>query len=381
MRFTQIRLKNWRNFVDVDVEVANRVFLVGANATGKSNFLDAIRFLRDIVITGGGFQAAIQRRGGMSKIRSLFARDASDVELDVTVEIDDSKWRYRLVFNKMSKKSSPIILEEQVWYGDNLLLSRPDENDKQDEERLSQTYLEQTFANQLFRPIADFFKTIHYSHVVPQLIRESDRYLGKRNDPFGSDFLAQLAETSERTRTARLKRIESALKIAVANFSQLEFHQDKSGIPHLRAKYQHWREYGAWQNEEDFSDGTLRLIGLLWALQDDETPLILEEPELSLHYGIVQYIPQMILAIFRERKKAIRQVFISTHSYELLSDEGIGADEVLLLQSSGEKTIIIVGKDDDSIIHELGAGLTMAEIALPRTTVNGLNKLLDKTHA
>ncbi len=67
MRFTQIRLKNWRNFVEVDVEVANRVFLVGANATGKSNFLDAIRFLRDIVITGGGFQVAIQQRGGMKK--------------------------------------------------------------------------------------------------------------------------------------------------------------------------------------------------------------------------------------------------------------------------------------------------------------------------
>jgi predicted ATPase len=381
MRFTRIRLKNWRNFVDVDVEVANRVFLVGANATGKSNFLDALRFLRDIVITGGGLQAAVQYRGDITKIRSLFARESSAVEIFVSMDIQNEAWHYQLVFNKTEKKLPVTILQERAWRGEELLLDRPDEHDKQDDARLSQTHLEQTFANQAFRPIANFFREIHYAHIVPQLVRETDRYLGKRNDPFGSDFLAQVAETPERTRTARLKRIESALKIAVANLSQLEFHQDKQGIPHLRAKYVHWRRNGAWQNEGDFSDGTLRLIGLLWALQEDDTPLILEEPELSLHSGIVQYIPQLILTIFRERKKTMRQVFISTHSYELLSDEGISADEVLLLQSSGEQTTILVGKDDHSIRHELEAGLRMSEVVIPRTIVKGIDKLLDKAHA
>ncbi|TEU15991.1 MAG: chromosome segregation protein SMC, partial [Anaerolineales bacterium] len=54
MRFSRIKLENWRNFQEADVPLQNRVFLVGANASGKSNFLDAFRFLRDIVMPGGG---------------------------------------------------------------------------------------------------------------------------------------------------------------------------------------------------------------------------------------------------------------------------------------------------------------------------------------
>lgn len=44
-----IELHNWKNFQQCSVNLTERCFIVGANATGKSNFLDAIRFLRDIV--------------------------------------------------------------------------------------------------------------------------------------------------------------------------------------------------------------------------------------------------------------------------------------------------------------------------------------------
>src|SRR3954468_17903207 len=44
----RIRLKDFKSFVDEEVEVAPLTLLVGANASGKSNFLDALRFLRGI---------------------------------------------------------------------------------------------------------------------------------------------------------------------------------------------------------------------------------------------------------------------------------------------------------------------------------------------
>jgi predicted ATPase len=47
MRFSQVILENWRNFDQVDVRLQDRAFLVGPNASGKSNFLDVFRFLRD----------------------------------------------------------------------------------------------------------------------------------------------------------------------------------------------------------------------------------------------------------------------------------------------------------------------------------------------
>ena len=62
MKITKIALKNWKNFSDVAVNVDNRLFIVGANASGKSNFLDALRFMRDIVKHGGGLQYALADR-------------------------------------------------------------------------------------------------------------------------------------------------------------------------------------------------------------------------------------------------------------------------------------------------------------------------------
>ena len=58
MIISHIFLKNWRNFRTVEVDLAERTFLVGPNAAGKSNFLDALRFLRDLAKPGGGLQKA-----------------------------------------------------------------------------------------------------------------------------------------------------------------------------------------------------------------------------------------------------------------------------------------------------------------------------------
>jgi AAA15 family ATPase/GTPase len=46
--FIRLHLGNWRNFASVDVRLQNRVFVIGPNAAGKSNLLDAFRFLHDL---------------------------------------------------------------------------------------------------------------------------------------------------------------------------------------------------------------------------------------------------------------------------------------------------------------------------------------------
>src|SRR5436190_20174874 len=99
-RFTHIDLENWRNFARVQVDLQRRVFLVGPNASGKSNFLDVFRFLHDIVSVGGGFQEAVRRRGGVSSLRCLSARRNSELVLRVRLGNEDelSVWDYELHF-------------------------------------------------------------------------------------------------------------------------------------------------------------------------------------------------------------------------------------------------------------------------------------------
>lgn len=368
MRFGEIRIENWRNFTRVDVKLQTRAFLVGPNASGKSNFLDVFAFLRDLVRPGGGFEEAVNSRGGVSRIRNLAARyPSTDVVIEALLHNgDEESWQYRIAFNQ-DRQRRPLLKEEKIWKAGELIRSRPDREDAVDEERLRQTLLEQTFVNREFREIADFFSSIQYFHLVPQLVREPERFVRLQADPFGSDFLEQIASERKKVQEARLRRILDVLRVAVPQLTELKLERDDKGNPHLLGNYEHWRPTGAWQTEADFSDGTLRLLGLLWALVAGTGPLLLEEPELSLHPGVVRYIPQMMLRVQRERKTALRQIFLSTHSSDLLRDEGIAPDEVLLFIPTDEGSIVRLSAQIEEVERLLDAGLSMADAVIPYT--------------
>jgi predicted ATPase len=377
MLVTHISLRNWRNFQRVDLDLGSRVFLVGANASGKSNFLDAFRFLRDIAKDGGGLQKAIGDRQGVSKIRCLAARRYSDVELELQLAEDvgnGAVWRYAIGIGQEQRGNRrPYLKYERVWKGTEQVLDRPDRDDKNDILRLSQTHLEQINSNAGFRPIATFLRSTLYLHLVPQLLRHPQAFSGPEmpGDPFGRSFLERIARTPDKTRKARLRAIEKALTVAVPQLKQLSY-ADELGVPHLEAIYEHWRQFGVKQREDQFSDGTLRLLGLLWSMLEGDSLLLLEEPELSLNSGVVRRIPALM---YRMQQKKRRQVIVSTHSGDLLSDKGIGAEEVLLLDPSPEGTTIRRASDVGEICALLGGGFSVGEAALPRTVPDHASQL------
>jgi predicted ATPase len=174
----------------------------------------------------------------------------------------------------------------------------------------------------------------------------------------------RLADHSIKKRDSRLRKISAALKLIVPQLSGLLFETDRRGKHHLKAKYDHWRKEGAWQGELQFSDGTLRLIGLFWNLLEGEGPLLLEEPELSVHPKIVRKIPQMLA---RLQLQAERQVLMSTHSADLLNDPGIGLDEVLLLIPGSEGTKVMPANRHQQIRTLLEGGLSLSDAVVPYT--------------
>jgi predicted ATPase len=372
VKFKRIKLENWRNFKEADIPLQDRAFVVGPNASGKSNFLDAFRFLRDIVTDG--LEKAVQgeKRGGISKIRALSARKYSDIAIECELaNSDGSLWIYRIEINQDNLRR-PKIKKEIVKKDGIEILLRPNGEDQKDLELLRQTHLEQVSMNNKFRDIVDEFKAVRYLHLVPQLIREQDRVLRKQFDPYGSDFLEHIWRTGEKTRKNWLAAIESVIKIAVPGFQQLNSSKDEMGAPHLYFKHNHWRAYGAWQDEKDLSDGTIRLIGLLWAFLEGKGLLLLEEPELSLHSSVVSHLPEMM---YRLQKKANRQAIVSTHSSDILQDKGIAADEIILLTPSREGTKVEVGASVADIKTLMDAGFSAAEATIPQTKPKDIDKL------
>jgi hypothetical protein len=113
-------------------------------------------------------------------------------------------------------------------------------------------------------------------------------------------------------------------------------------------------------------------MGLLWATLEGSGPLRLEEPELSLHPEVVRFIPQMFA---RVQRRSGRQILISTHSSDLLRDEGIGLDEVLLLQPATNGTSVRPAGEFEDIRALLEEGHSMADAVLPRTSPDKVQQL------
>jgi predicted ATPase len=380
MVVTHLALKNWRNFSSASVDLANRAFVIGVNASGKSNFLDIFRFLRDLAIgSGGGLEKAVADRGGIRKLRALSARREPEIVIDVTVRDDSTEvveWRYLLAFKSEGKGRQRIfVAKEAVWKNGNQVFSRPDEDDLADPERLTQTFMQQVNANKDFRDLVGFFSGVTYLHLVPQLLKYPEKFASGKNedDPFGQGFLQRVAESNERVQKSRLKRIEKALKVCVPKFKELRFERDEiDGKPHLLALYEHWRPHAGWQREDQFSDGTLRLLGLMWSLLDGDGLLLLEEPELSLNDGIVKNIPTLIAQMQKEAKHK-RQVIITTHSEVLLSDPGIDPSEVVRLSVGDEGTTIESPSETD--ITLMRSGLTAADVLLSKVRPSRIHQL------
>jgi predicted ATPase len=123
MRITRIQLKNWLNYRKLDTgELGNRVFIIGPNASGKSNLLEVLRFLRDVALPagkkpqGGGLQNAVtEMRGGLAKLRCLNAK--SDNEVRITLDLlaeDGTSWSYDLGFKGEGKANNRIVVSREV---------------------------------------------------------------------------------------------------------------------------------------------------------------------------------------------------------------------------------------------------------------------------
>lgn len=382
MYITDLKLKNWMNFREAETPLTHTSYLIGPNASGKSNLLDALRFLRDICKpAGGGLQKAVKDRGGITKLRCLHARRDPEVKIEVSLserfDVKSTVWRYELGFKSEGKGAQRLIVSRETVWSDKrgILLNRPDQDDGKDSQLLTETHLEQTRTNADFRDIVDFFSSTTYLHLVPQLLKYGDRIGGNRleDDPFGQGFLERIAKCPSRTRDARLKKINDALSAAVPHFKELRFKKDDvTGKPHLEALYEHYRPKAGWQREDQFSDGTLRLLGILWSLLEGNSLLLIEEPELSLHNAVVEQFPALIDRIQRSSKQR-RQIIISSHSEALLSNRGIDARSVIVLEPDQEGTRLRPVNEEET--QGLAAGFSVAEVVLPQTRPKKIEQL------
>lgn len=139
---TKITIRNFKSFRHAEIELGAMNLLVGANASGKSNFFDSLRVLQGI---GSGFTVreildgkpktdtsetweGIRGGAAMACFRGATEEDTFEIETSGTMPDSKKKWRHAVAF----APSHGRVAREGLWIGRSWLYETVSKNDVSD---------------------------------------------------------------------------------------------------------------------------------------------------------------------------------------------------------------------------------------------------------
>ncbi len=380
-----IEAKNYRSLKYISQSLGGFHVLVGANATGKTTFLDVVSFIADLV--GNGVDYAINQRT-QNYMDLTFGGEGGDIELAVEVEIPEEERRLII-----SDKLDRIRYEVQVGLteGTNehaIKNERLTLLDTINQVRVQQVIVthkggEYEFIPEIKRPEYNSIGRIIYSRIGFKL--------GSKRSALGnlpadetqfpistwlknllSDGLQLFILDSQNIRQAsppgkgiKFKTDGSNLPWVIEDLKKRDMDAYKNWVEHIRTAlpdiqgiitverqddrhrylkiiYDNGMEVPSWM----VSDGTLRLLALTLPayLPDFEGVFLIEEPENGIH-------PQAIEAVFQSLSSVYNaQILLATHSPVILSM--VQSKDVLCFSKTTDGVTEIVKGDEHPMLKD-----------------------------
>ncbi len=405
MAIKSISVSNFKSFNHLEVQLGPFNVLIGANASGKSNFVQIFRFLRDIA--EHGLRNAISMQGGVHYItnigigarKPLLVRVAAEGGLFVTrkgdqfmavkadekvyefaislgrsesdIEISKDRLTVELEIVKVAREDETVKVVREVGVGDVVVavidgefqvhVNLPEggmvEEDDilvifEREEPLPSRSLVVEMPYFLLRPPLgeEFLGDISIYDFDPKLPKQAIPISGKMElEDDGSNLaivLRNILEDEERRR-----KFLNLLKDVLGFVDAVEVMPlaDRSLLFALQETY---------SNEEllpasFLSDGTIHVIALIIALYFDEKSLvIIEEPERNIHPALIARVVDML-----KEASEKKQIIVTTHNPEVVKHAGV--ENILLVSrdKEGFSTISRPGESEEVAVflkNEIG---------------------------
>lgn len=351
----RVLLRNYKSIAACDVALAPLTFLVGANGSGKSNFLDSMRFLSDSLRTS--LDHALRDRGTIKEVRRRSGGHPNHFALRVDFELRDGRTGH-YAFRVGAKPSGGYEVQNEECR----LLPR-DLGARSEHYHIrsgavvesSHPQLPVTLPDRLalvaaaglpaFRPVYDALTAIEVYNLEPNKISEMQRPdpgVLLRRDGANAASVLQNTDASTRTRINEylsqiVPGVQSAEAKTIGTQETIEFRQAVRGQQHP------WHFIAA-----AMSDGTLRALGILLAIHqqrqgDNGAPrpslIGLEEPETALHPAATS----LLLAALRQASRQT-QIVVTSHSPDLLDNPDIDSDSLLAV--TNEDGLTRIGRID-----------------------------------
>lgn len=113
IKITKISAKNFKSFKELNIDFSKFTVIVGANASGKSNFVRALKFIKDIMLFG--VEDAISLQGGIKYLKNLQTDSDATLSLSFNIEVDEP-WIRSLRFLKTNNETNPNATIKEIYY-------------------------------------------------------------------------------------------------------------------------------------------------------------------------------------------------------------------------------------------------------------------------
>jgi len=348
---TEVWLKNYRSFKDVNVALQPLTVLVGRNGAGKSNFLKALKLVKDSMLYG--LDTAMLRQGGLDAFRRWQKRGQPlDVGVGLKIERPDYRATYKIVLG--DTPAGPVKQERcsfqdgeiadgfdvQVIDGHKRWITQPQGVAAPSESKYLALPL--LGGHPGFDDIYQMLSEISAYTILPNLLQEPQKPLDDYPlDEEGRNLASVLRAFDEEQR----RGLNEALFRIIGDVSGYRI--EKSGTRLVTYLHHKTGENGPNFELSQESDGTLRVLALLTALyQRPARPLItLEEPELTIHPGAMGVLWEEI-----EKASTHSQIIVTTHSPDLL--DMCAVDQIRVVEKEeGVTRIGPVDQEQKAIVH------------------------------
>ena len=282
---TKLRLKNWKSFKDSTVYIDPLTILIGVNASGKSNVLDALDFVKKWLTAKDSNASDVLEsiRGGKNW---LIKRGEKRCDLEITVEINNKQVVYNLgTDGETIQRSTYGALSEII---DDALIE-----------------LQSIF---VFNPVPE--KMRGYSPVSNEL------------KPDGSNIAGVIASLPKDEK----EKLEAELTKYVSPLPEKDIRKIQSVTVGLNNSDAMLYCYEEWNPDKPIdargmSDGTLRFAAIVLALltAKPHSLLVIEEIDNGLHPSRAKELVKVMKELSQKRSV---DILCTTHNPVLINELG-----------------------------------------------------------
>lgn len=338
-------------------ELGNLNIIIGANGSGKSNFIQIFHMLS--AMAQNGFSKFILERGGADNFLFNGPKATSEMEMEIDFQTGAiEKHSYRAVFFPTADEK--FLLSESVKHGQSEWTSC---GAVSEESRIAEIRDKDCIHDLISNIVVYHFHDTSANAPMrrSEIVEDNKRLRGNASNI--APFLLGLRENNQK----EYEEIRSAVRLVMPFFD--DFILDIVKMGEAEKVRLSWKQKGSDfpMQPYHFSDGSIRFICLATALLQPVLPsiIVIDEPELGLHPAAVSILTELIQAVSHKV-----QVIIATQSPMLIDNFSIN-DIIVMSRDNGASTMKRLDSDDFSLwLEDYSVGELWAKNVIEGGPVN-----------